>query len=105
MEYIMAAKVFPNDGEYHIREISKECFVIAVTDGKAISYVGHAGTAEYLQRLTGIHTPVNRSMVYMRPGDIAWICTPAARLDRVADLSYTELEKLPVKFYRLHRLA
>lgn len=101
----MSSKVFTGAGEYRVQEISRECFVTGVTDAKAISYVGHEGTAIYIQRLTGIHTPVNRSMCYMRVGDVAWVCTPATRLDRVADLSYTDFNMLPVKFYRLHRLA
>jgi len=63
-----------------------------------ISAIGHTATAEVLSSLLETHIPVNRTQVFLEPGDKALHFVLLTRLPEGKVLTKEELLKLPFQF-------
>jgi hypothetical protein len=73
--------------------------------GGFVSAVGHAGGAEFLERLLGLPVPLNRVPIKMQPGDRAVVLRLTARLPEGAVLTEEQMQSLPYELGLLTRVA
>jgi hypothetical protein len=71
-----------------------QAMLAARAKGDVVSAVGHPGTADVMTKLLNYPVPVNRSMVTLKPGDVAVVFQLGVRLAEGQVLSAEEVEKL-----------
>jgi len=103
--YILNAPVLTEYGEWRFNgPLTVEQAKAQLNNGFT-SAVGHAGTAEYISQKLDIVCAVNRTRVYMKPGDSALVFRVSERLPEGVVLSADELKVLAHELSVLTRIA
>lgn len=76
---LMNSAMMPAAGTYRLQRVSRDEFVRQMRKGY-ISYIGYPDTARFLERISGLRVPVNRSETLVFERAVMLICKLSYRL-------------------------